>query len=146
MAIQQGSLVLLKIKDEQINKFITIGGLRTTRFSLNNHVVDATSKDSGSWRQILSEAGISNLTITAAGIFTDSNAERLIQLYAFDNIIQEYELHFGNGDKIIGCFLISNYERSGNYNEEELYNITLDSSGRIAYLLNPNALHKVKVT
>ena len=107
-----GSLMLLKVKldaDEQANEYKTIGGLRTTRFLLNNNLVDASSKDSGKWRKLLANSGISSISITASGIFTDSKAEEAIAYKAFLNHSIDAILLFENGDQLKGEFIISTY-------------------------------------
>lgn len=131
MTIQPGSLMLLKIKDQ--DKFTTIGGLKATKFILNNQVIDVTHKDSGAWRELLSMAGSKYITISGAGIFTDGAAERKLRQIAFNNELCFYQICFGNKDKLFGQFLISCYERVGNMNEEENYMITLESSGEVHY-------------
>jgi predicted secreted protein len=44
-----------------------------------------------------------------------------------------YQLVFGNADTIDGSFKITSYERSGEFNGEETYSITLESSGQITF-------------
>jgi len=126
-----GNLVLLKIKDK--NGYQVVGGMRTTRFLLNNQLIDVTNKDSGRWRHLLSGAGTSSMSVTGSGVFTDSQSEKLIRKLAFDHEKQEFMLVFGNGDKLEGSFIVSTYERAGNVSEEEIYNISLESAGKISY-------------
>jgi TP901-1 family phage major tail protein len=137
MTAYKGALVLLKVADSSglVESYTTIGGMRTTRFVLNNQVIDATNKSSGKWRELLPEAGISSITIAGTGIFTNAKSEEKIRRYAFENLIRNYTLCFGNGDKLIGPFQITSYERIGNYNEEESYAITLESAGDIKFVI-----------
>jgi len=135
VAPQSGSLLLLKIQNDEMN-FTTIGGMRSNKFSLNNNVIDTSNKSSGKWRQILGEAGMSSASITGAGVFTDSDAERLIREIAFNGTIKTYQLCFGNGNILEGKFFITHYERTGNYAEEETYAISLESSGKLKYTLH----------
>jgi TP901-1 family phage major tail protein len=127
-----GNLVLLKIKDEN-NKYQTIGGMRTTRFLLNNQLIDISNKTSGRWRDLLSGAGTSSVSITGSGVFTNSESEKLVRNAAFDHEKMNFIIIFGNGDKLVGSFVISTYERVGNISEEEVYNVALESSGKISY-------------
>jgi TP901-1 family phage major tail protein len=136
MGAYNGSLVLLKTKLQSSNNFVTIGGLRTTKFILNNHLVDVTNKESGKWRELLNNGGLSHISISGAGIFTDAESEQIIKDCAFLNKSTEYELHFGNGDKLTGVFHVASYERVGNYNDEESYAITLESSGKVEYIVS----------
>ena len=134
MVVQNGSLVLLKIGHGTIpEKYVTIGGMRTTRFLLNNQLIDASHKESGKWRQLLTGAGISMMSISGAGIFTDSVSEIILRRNAFDNKAGNFRIYFGNGDILSGLFIISSYERLGNFGEEEGYSLTLESAGEVIY-------------
>ena len=134
MGAQKGALVLLKIGDGAGPEvFVTVGGLRTTRFTLNNEIVDSTNKDSGAWRMLLDGAGIRSMSIAGNGIFTDAVSEETMRGYAFANSVGNYELTFGNGDKLAGAFQITSYERGGNYDGEETYSLTLESAGAVVF-------------
>ena len=47
--------------------------------------------------------------------------------------IQNYDLIFSDGSKIAGAFLVTSYERAGEFNGEETYSLTLESSNTITY-------------
>ena len=131
MVEYSGNLVLLKIKIK--GGYQTIGGMRTTRFLLNNQLIDVTNKDSGRWRNLLSGVGTSSVSITGSGVFTDSEAEKLMRKSAFEHEKLAFQLIFGNGDKLHGEFILSTYERSGNVSEEEVYNVSLESASKVTY-------------
>lgn len=132
MAAQKGALVLIKVGDGGgPETFTTIGGLRTTRFVLNNQPVDATNKDSGAWRSLLAGAGIRSISLTGAGVFTSAASEETVRGYAFAGSINNYEFHFGGNDKFSGAFQITSYERAGNFDGEETYAVTFESAGSI---------------
>ena len=132
MAAQKGALVLIKVGNGGgPETFTTVGGLRTTRLVLNNQLVDTTNKDSGGWRALLSGAGIRSITLSGAGIFTDSASEETVRGYAFTNSINNYEFYFGGNDKLAGAFQITSYERSGNHDGEETYAVTFESAGSV---------------
>jgi TP901-1 family phage major tail protein len=133
MAIYSGTLLLLKIANDP-GDFITIGGMRSTKISINNQLIDCSNKLSGRWRQLLEHAGMMTASISGAGVFTDSEAEQLVQQIVFSGQIKNYQLCFGNGKILLGHFFISNYERTGNYAEEETYAISLESSGALQWI------------
>lgn len=134
MVAQKGSLLLLKVGDGgDPESFTTVGGMRTTSLTHNNQSIDTTNKDSGAWRQLLDGAGIRSISISGAGVFTDSTAEETVRGLAMSNSINNYQLNFGNGDVLTGAFQITSYGRSGNYNDEESYTITLASAGTITF-------------
>jgi len=135
MASYKGALVLLRIGDGQESEtFTTIGGMRTTKFVLNNKLVDATNLDSGAWREIMDTAGVASLRISGGGFFTDSTEEESLRSQAFGNTLKNYELYFGNGDTLSGAFQITQYERIGDFDDHELYSITLESSGAVSFV------------
>ena len=143
MTTQNGSLVLLKIGYGVCpEQYVTIGGMRTTRFLLNNQLIDSSHQESGKWRHLLIGAGISAVSISGAGVFTDAGSETMLRQHAFTNRGANFCICFGNGDTLIGIFMISSYERLGNYGEEEGYNLTLESAGEVEYISENEKLAK----
>lgn len=136
MSAQSGSLMLLKVYNVATKKFEVVGGMRTTKFLLNNQLVDITTKESGQWRKLLSGVGNSYVSISGSGIFTNKNSEQIIRAAAFDNHDLSFEISFGNSDKLLGRFIINVYERIGNVSEEEIYNLGLESSDNVRYYSN----------
>ena len=139
MAAGKGSSFLLK--DNSTGTPATIGGLRSTSMTINGEAVDITSKDSNAFissgndkaRDLLQGGGVRSMTISASGVFTDSSTENILRGFAFDGAIQYYDLVFSDGSKISGAFLITSYERAGEFNGEETYSVTLESSNTITY-------------
>jgi TP901-1 family phage major tail protein len=131
MEIYSGSLMLIKVKTAE--GFKVIGGLKTTRMVLNQEMVEVSNKLSGNWRKLLAQSGISHLSISGGGIFTNSEAEKFVREHVMENKFLECQLVFGSGEFVDGLFQITNYERMGNYNEEENYNLTLESAGKIIW-------------
>lgn len=127
MAAQKGLSFLLK------QGGTTLAGLRSTSFSVNNEIVDVTTKDSAGVRTLLAQAGVTSLSISASGLFTDAVIEETVRGYAFAGSANTFTLHFENGDNISAIFIIASYERSGEYNGAEEYSLTLEASGTITY-------------
>lgn len=87
MAIENGSDFLLKIGDgEAPPTYRTVAGLRTTQMSVNGEAVNVTTKDSGGWRELLSGAGGRSVSVSAAGIFTGSDAEVRLRGHALSGV------------------------------------------------------------
>lgn len=135
MAAERGSAFLLKIGDgaEPI-AYTVIAGLRTTQMSINGDAVNITTKDSGGWRELLTRAGVRSVSVSAAGIFTGSEAELRIRNHAMAGEIDDYELSFESGEKMRGQFLISRLDYAGDYNGERSFTFNLESSGPIVNL------------
>lgn len=139
MAAQKGSSFLLK--DNSTGTPATIGGLRATSMTVNGEIVDVTTKDSSVFvssgndigREILTGGGITSMSISASGVFVDSATDENVRDAAFKGEVNDYQLVFGNADTIDGSFKITSYERSGEFNGEETYSITLESSGQITF-------------
>ena len=139
MAAGKGSSFLLK--ENSTGTPATVGGLRSTSMSINGEMVDITTKDSNAFissgndkaRDLLQGGGVRSMSLSASGVFTDSSTENLVRGFAFDGAIQNYDLVFSDGSKISGAFLITSYERAGEYNGEETYSLTLESSNTITY-------------
>jgi TP901-1 family phage major tail protein len=139
MAAQKGSALLLKATLS--GSLTTLAGLRSTSMTINGEMVDVTTKDSNPLvaggadkaREILEGGGIRSMSISASGVFTDSALENDIRISAQKGQIREYKLVFGDGDDITGNFLITSYERAGEFNGEETYSMTLESSGQVTH-------------
>lgn len=136
MTAKKAELVLLKIGDGTApsEQFTTIGGLRTTQMRLNRQVVTATDVTCEGWRESLGNAGTAFVRLQGAGVFTNSVAETLLQQQAVSGTTSNYEVYFGNGDKMTGAFSISAYERSGKVGDVESFTVTLESGGQVAYV------------
>ena len=132
MAAERGSAFLLKIGDgsDPID-YSVIAGLRTTQMSINGEAVNITTKDSDGWRELLSRAGVRSVSVSAAGIFTGSDAELRIRNHALAGEIDDYELSFESGERMRGKFLISRLDYAGDYNGERSFTFNLESSGPV---------------
>ena len=139
MPAGKGSSFLLK--DNSTGTPATIGGLRSTSMTINGEAVDITTKDSNAFissgndkaRDLLQGGGVRSMTLSASGVFTDWSTENILRGFAFDGAIQNYDLIFSDGSKISGAFLVTSYERAGEFNGEETYSVTLESSNTITY-------------
>lgn len=135
MGIENGSAFLLKIGDgNQPLAFATVAGLRTTQMSINGQAVNVTHKESGGWRELLSGAGVRSLSVSAAGIFTGSDAEARLRDHALAGTLDDYQLTFEGGEKLQGQFLVTRLDYAGDYNGERNYTLNLESSGAVVSL------------
>jgi len=131
MAAQKGRNFLLK--QGTATGGTTLAGMRVTGLTVNNEQVDVTNKDSGGWRTLLEGAGTQSLDISVEGVFTNAVVEHTVRGYALANSINAFGLLFPDGDYIDGSWAISNYQRSGAFNAEETYSMSLQSSGAPTY-------------
>ena len=134
MAAEKGRAFLLKIGDGQPSEsFATIAGMRSTRLSINSELVDITNKDSGGWRELLSDGGVRRVSISGAGVFTNSQAEIDLQGKVLAGTIANYRIVFESGDMFSGAFLVSALDYAGEHNGERSYTISLESSGPVTF-------------
>jgi len=140
MAALKGSAFLLK--DNSTGTAVTLGGMRSTSMSINGETVDVTTKESATFdgasgndigRVLLANGGIRSMSITASGVFTDTASENTTRGSAFTGDAVNYDLVFADTSSVKGQFIITSYERAGEYNGEETYSLTLESSGTMTY-------------
>lgn len=132
MSAQAGLHFLLKLGAKNAQPK-TVAGLRATQMRLDNDLIDTTNKDSNGARTLLANAGTQKLTVTASGLFTNQAVEEETRVNAFNKSIETYCLFFPNGDVLEAAFYLSHYERAGDYNGEETYALTLESSGPLSF-------------
>jgi len=106
----------------------------TTKFELNNQLIEANNISSDNWRELLDNSGIRYLNITVSGVFSNSESEQAIKKLAFSGDLAEYKISFHSQESLIGKFKIKYYERIGSINEEEHYMVGLASSGAVLIL------------
>ncbi|MBC2670915.1 phage major tail protein, TP901-1 family [Novosphingobium piscinae] len=132
MPAQKGAAFLLKIADGASPPvYRTVAGLRTTQLAISGDTVVVTSKDSNGWRELLSGAGIRQVSVSAAGIFLGSAAETQLRDVALAGTLADYELSFEDGARLRGRFLLQRLEYAGDFNGERNYTVALESSGAV---------------
>ena len=112
--------------------FTTIGSMRSTSMTINNETVDVTDKDSSGWRELVAGCGIRSMSLSGSGIFSDDVALEDVLEQVMAGTILNFKLISGAGDTFAGAFQGSSFERAGEYNAEETYSFTLESSGVVA--------------
>ena len=131
MAAQRGKALLLKI--DVSGTMTTVGGMRSTSMTLNDEAVDISSKDSGSFRELLPAGGIQTMSISASGVFTDSTAETTLRAAYGTSTFKSYNIIVPDLGTYAGTFMIASLEYAGEYNGEATYSVTLESSGSITF-------------
>lgn len=130
MPISKGRTLLLKVGSG--GSAVTVAAMRTTRFVVNGETVETTNKDSAGMRTLLDAAGVAKLTISASGLLSGSAQTTDFITKTLNRTIDAYRLEFDNGDVIEGSFQTTQFEAAGDYNGEQTYALTLESSGTLA--------------
>lgn len=132
MTAQKGAAFLLKVGDgANPPVYETVAGLRTTQMTINGDTVVVTHKGSGGWRELLSGAGTRSVSVSASGIFLDSEAETRVRTHALAGTLDAFELSFEDGAKMRGQFLVQRLDYAGDFNGERTYALSLESSGPV---------------
>ena len=131
MAAQLGKSLLLKINIS--GTMTTVGGMRSTSMTLNDEMVDITNKDSGSQRHLLAAGGVSSMTITASGVFTDTAAETHLRSKFATSTFESYNVIVPDLGTYASKFQITSLEYAGEYNGEATYSLTLESTEAVKF-------------
>jgi TP901-1 family phage major tail protein len=106
-----------------------IADMRTTSFRRNGEMVDVTTKDSNGKRTLLAGAGVTSLSVSATGVISDNDQIMTLDARCEAMSIDSYVLVFADGDKIELSGQITQFEAAGEYNGEQTYNLSIESSG-----------------
>lgn len=133
MAGKAGKNLLLKVEDSgSPGTYTTIGGLRSKTMTLNNEAIDATNHGSNEYREILDTAGIRSMSVSGSGIFTSDANLAQIRADVIAGTLRNFQIvDTDAGDTFTAAFKIVSLERAGEYNAEQTYSISLESSGTI---------------
>lgn len=134
MVAQKGRSVLIKIADGNGN-FVSVGGLRTKSIKINNEPVDVTNSDSEGNRKLLAGAGVNSIEVSGSGVFTDDQGAALMREAAENNNEHPQMQIIFPADTYSriyeGAFMVANYEQNAEYNQSQMFTVTLQSDGEI---------------
>ncbi|WMS41696.1 phage major tail protein, TP901-1 family [Acuticoccus sp. MNP-M23] len=134
MAAQMGKDLLLKVDESGGGSFVTVAGLRTKRISFGAEAVDVTDQSSaGQWRELLDGAGVKRANVSGAGIFKDASSDGTVRAIFFSGTVRDWQIVVPDFGTISGPFQVTALEYGGNYNEEVVYDIALESAGQLAF-------------
>lgn len=117
--------------------FTVIAGGRDITLTESESAVDTTSKDDSGVRQLLEGRILSALTVTATGVFKDSQTIADLRTALRAGTHSNYEIDIVDtdattgGELLTGAFRITSLEQSGTFDGEVNYSITLESDGTV---------------
>lgn len=118
--------------------FVTVGGCRSNSLTINKETVDVTTKGDTPWMQHLASCGIISMSLSASGVFTDdAQAIELMTTVLTGSGQSNMKIISAHGDTFVGVFSITSFERTGEYNGEEQFSVSLESAGEITYTAAP---------
>lgn len=131
----KGRSMLLKVDMAQTSPtgFVTVAGMRATQLKINGNQVDITSKSSNGWQELLSDAGVRKIDLTASGEYdaTVGGAQVFLEKAALANTFIDAEIVFGNGVTYVGTWAISDYTADGPHDNAQTFSMTLTSHGPV---------------
>jgi TP901-1 family phage major tail protein len=110
-----------------------IAGLRTTALSINNNPVDVTNKGSSGYRELLADGGVQSFAMSGDGVYLEQSADNTLFLAALNRTTLNARISSGAGDKFIGTFVVTSYQRTGNFDGAEMFSVSLESTGTMIY-------------
>jgi len=133
MATQIGLNMLLKVDTDGAGTYATVAGARALSVNFNKEMVDVTSQDDPlRWRQLIGDAGVKTLSITARGVFKDASSDAYARQYFFgDNVTRDWQIIIPSFYSFTGDFVVSNLKYDGEHNGEVQYEYTIESAGTI---------------
>ncbi|NCO16017.1 MAG: phage major tail protein, TP901-1 family [Alphaproteobacteria bacterium] len=134
MAAQPGKDLLIKLDADATGDFVTVAGLRATRFALNAAQVDATTAESaGRWRELLAGAGVRSASVSGRGLFKDAASDAALRSVFFAGAAPAFELTVPDFGRIEGAFQVAALEYAGDHDGEAVFEISLESAGPLSF-------------
>jgi TP901-1 family phage major tail protein len=113
---------------------VALAAMRSTSFTVQGAAVDVTDKSStGGFRELLGSAGVVSVSISARGLMSGSTQTQSLLTRTLNRSLDHYRLSFDNGDVLEGPFQIVQFEAAGNYNDEQTYQLALESAGSLSF-------------
>ncbi len=117
---------LVLLRDTGAGSFTQVEDQRTTGLSINGEMIDITSKDSSSWRELLA-GSIRTMSLSVEGVWTGSTQLLAMRDQAMDGTLNDYQIEDGV-EVTEGSFQVTSFEISGAHDGEQTYSATLESA------------------
>lgn len=115
---------------------VTLTGVRTKSFTINNEPVDITNDDDNAWRDYLAEPGQKSIGLSIDGVSVDDDALALASSASdvSTNCLITFPLGGGTTPASYeGTAFITSYQETGEYNGAVTYSLALESMGSWTY-------------
>lgn len=111
-----------------------IAAMRSTNFTIQGKAVDVTDKSSASqYRELLAGAGVVSVTVGAKGLLSGSTQTQTLVTRTISRSVDSYRITFDNGDVLEGPFQLVQFEATGDYNNEQTYQLSFESAGALTF-------------
>ena len=116
---------------------IPFANASTVSLDFSNSIIDTTTKDSNSWREIIS--GQKSFTVSADGLLdnfastsTTSRNSDDINMYMLAGTTIYFEFGVGNA-RFVGSGIISSSSQSGGTDDTATWSVTIDGNGPLTW-------------
>lgn len=134
MAYHSGRAVLVQVETGTPGTYATVGGNTSASLSINNEIVDVTSKDDAGVRKLLAGVGIRSMSVSVSGNFADDANFQFVRDTAEGNLHRNFKIAFPgdtNDRTYTGSFAVTSLEQAGDDGDKMTYTFTLESAGTI---------------
>lgn len=134
MAAKAGKNILIKHDSTGGGVFVALGGMRTKSLSINGAMIDTTDSDSPSLhRELLDGGGIKTMSISGAGVFKESAAEKACIGRALSGAHVEHQFIYPGLGTFEGLFQTTQAQLNGEHSGESQFSLSFESAGLIAF-------------
>ncbi|WP_319529366.1 phage major tail protein, TP901-1 family [uncultured Cohaesibacter sp.] len=134
MTAQKGKDLLLKIRNDSDDAYVTVAGLRARSISFNAESVDISHAEStGRWRELLEGAGMRRASLSGSGLFKDADSDERIRSVFFEGLIIAWQIVIPDFGALEGPFQITALEYSGNHDGEVTFEMAMESAGALTF-------------
>ena len=112
--------------------FKAVGGIRSKSLSFSSEGIDITNEESDEWKTMLDLAGIRSMEVSGSGVYSSYDMVSYLEAQALANSLTCLMfLSPKTGRVYSGCFKLTSFEVSGDYDAESNFSISASSSGAI---------------
>lgn len=134
MSGEKGGKNLLLMVETSTDVYTLLGGLRSKSMTINAEAIDVTNHSSDEWKTILDGGGIRSMSLSGSGVHNgDAQTLDLVDDNCTSNTLTKFRIidTDNSGRSYTAFFKIASFERAGEYNAEQTYSISLESSGPV---------------
>lgn len=113
--------------------YATVVAGRDLQYTVNGTEVDITNKGSGGFQEFLDEGGVTSVSASISGVFTNDTSQSRLQTIALERKLWNMQIVFGGatGKTITGKFRVSSFSLNGGSDDAITFEASLSSSGAI---------------
>jgi len=118
--------------DMMVLVFKNVAGIRSKEISFSSEGIDITNQDSDEWMTMLDKAGIRSVSISGSGVYNAGDSFKSVrEKFLANNLVCLMFVDVIQSEVIEGCFKITEFTFSGDYDSEASFSISAESSGQI---------------